>query len=66
MRLEFDPVKLAQCPETVRLVSGVAPTHSGDGTQLRKPELAERVAAKLHSTGVYSCSLMSRKPLGLM
>jgi hypothetical protein len=40
MRLKFDPVKLAQFPETVRLVSGVAPTHSGDGAQLRKPEAA--------------------------
>jgi hypothetical protein len=40
MRLEFDPVKLAQSPEAVRLVSGVAPTHAGDGAQLRKPEAA--------------------------
>jgi hypothetical protein len=31
MRFEFDPVVLAQLPETVRLVSRVAPTHSGDG-----------------------------------
>src|SRR4029077_4772729 len=31
VRLEFDTVKLAQLPETVRFVSGVAPTHSGDG-----------------------------------
>src|SRR6266700_4729219 len=38
MRIEFDPVKLAQFPETVRLVSGVAPAHSGDGAQFRKPE----------------------------
>jgi hypothetical protein len=28
--------------------------------------LAERETAKLYSTGVYSCSPMSRKPLGLM
>ena len=40
MRLEFDPVKLAQFPEAVRPVSGVAPTHAGDGAQLRKPEAA--------------------------
>jgi hypothetical protein len=40
MRLEFDPVKLAQFSETVRLVSGIAPTHAGDGAQLRKPEAA--------------------------
>jgi hypothetical protein len=31
MRLELDSVKLAQFPETVGFVSGVAPTHSGDG-----------------------------------
>ena len=31
VRLEFDTVKVAQLPETVRFVSGVAPTHSGDG-----------------------------------
>lgn len=40
MRLEFDPIKLAQFPETVGFVSRVAPTHSGDGAQLRKPESA--------------------------
>jgi hypothetical protein len=31
MRLEFDPVELAQFPETVAFVCGVAPTHSCDG-----------------------------------
>jgi len=30
MRLEFDPVMFAQLPQTVRFVSGVAPTHSGN------------------------------------
>src|ERR1700733_2137856 len=37
---EFDPVELAQLPKTVRLMPGVASTHSGDGAQLRKPEAA--------------------------
>ena len=32
VRLEFDTVKLAQLPETVRFVPGVAPTHSSDST----------------------------------
>ena len=31
MRLEFDPVELAQFPETVAFVCGVAPTYSCDG-----------------------------------
>jgi hypothetical protein len=40
MRLEFDPIKLAQFPETVRLVPGVAPTHSGVGAKFGKPKAA--------------------------
>ena len=31
VRFEFDTVEFAQFPETIRLVPGIAPTHSCDG-----------------------------------
>jgi hypothetical protein len=59
MGLEFDSVDFAQLPETVRLVSGVSPAHSGDRAKLRKPEasfgpfvlVADEAVVEVHIVG---------------
>jgi hypothetical protein len=56
MRLEFDPVVLAQLPETVRWV---APTHSGDGAQLRKPEAAIELFVLMAHEAVIEIDILS-------